>query len=89
MPLGWLIDGECFCPAHHFRRILSPFPLSIPAYAGNVIPLSEFKKLLGPAGENLSDEEILRIREVEDRLADIVFEMWLKHRRSPDSKVPR
>jgi hypothetical protein len=51
---------------------------------GNVIPLPEFKKLLGPAGENLSDEEILRIREVEDRLADIVFEMWLKHRRGPD-----
>jgi len=50
-----------------------------------VIPLTEFKKLLGPAGENLSDEEILRIREIQYRLAGIIFELWLS-RRQADTK---
>jgi hypothetical protein len=53
-----------------------------------VIPLPEFKKLLGSVAENLSDKEILHIREMEDRLADIVFEMWLKDRNGMNSKAP-
>jgi hypothetical protein len=52
-----------------------------------VIPLPEFKKLLGPALAGLSDGEVERIREMEDRLADIVFELWLEHRNRPDSKA--
>jgi hypothetical protein len=62
--------------------MLRPFPYSIHAYSGNVIPLPEFKKLLGPAGENLSDEEILRIRELQYRLAGIIFELWLSRRQA-------
>lgn len=73
----------------HFWVIIYSFPYFIPTYAKNVIPLPEFKKLLGSAGEKLTEEEILRIRDAEDRLADIVFEMWLKHRSGPGYKAKR
>ena len=46
------------------------------------IALSEFKKLLGPAAAELSDSEIERLRDLEDRLADIVFDSWLRNRNS-------
>jgi hypothetical protein len=62
---------------------------AVHTYSVDVIPLPEFKKLLGPALAGLSDEEVERIREVEDRLADIVFEMWLQHRGGSDSKAAR
>jgi len=39
-----------------------------------MIPLDEFKKLLGPLAQTLSEEEILAIRERMDQLADIVFD---------------
>jgi hypothetical protein len=51
-----------------------------------VIPIAEFKKLLGPAGEHLSDEEILRIRELEYQLAGVIFELWLSRRRQVGAK---
>jgi hypothetical protein len=44
------------------------------------IPISEFKKLLGSAASGLSDSEIERLRDLEDRLADIVFDSWLRNR---------
>jgi hypothetical protein len=44
------------------------------------IPISEFKKLLGSAAAGLSDSEIERLRDLEDRLADIVFDSWLRKR---------
>jgi len=46
------------------------------------IPIAEFKKLLGPAAAELSDSEIERLRDLEDRLADIVFDSWLRNRNS-------
>jgi len=46
------------------------------------IPIQEFKKLLGPAASGLSDSEIERLRDLEDRLADIVFDSWLRNRNS-------
>ena len=48
-----------------------------------MIPVPEFKKLLGAAAEGLSDAEIERIRDMEDRLADIVFDAWLRERNQP------
>ena len=42
---------------------MPPFAFPDYTYAGNVIPLPEFKILLGSAVDNLSDEEILRIRD--------------------------
>ena len=50
------------------------------------IPISEFKKLLGSAAAGLSDSEIERLRDLEDRLADIVFDSWLRDR-NPQSKM--
>jgi len=44
------------------------------------ISIPEFKKLLGPAASELSDSEIERLRDLEDRLADIVFDSWLRNR---------
>ena len=45
-----------------------------------LVPLEEFKKSLGKIGENLSEEQILKLREIEDRLADAVFDYLLKKR---------
>jgi len=50
-----------------------------------MIPLHEFKKLLGTAAADLSDAEIERLRDLEDRLADILFDAWLRKRnQQPD-----
>jgi hypothetical protein len=43
-----------------------------------MIPLHDFKNLLGVASADLTDEEIERIREVEYGLADAIFERWLR-----------
>jgi hypothetical protein len=40
-----------------------------------MLSIAETKKLLGAAGEKLSDAEIKRIRDVEDQLAEILFEL--------------
>jgi hypothetical protein len=50
-----------------------------------MIPLEEFKKSLGPTADTLSEAEILELRERMDRLAEVVFEMWLEHRNRPKS----
>jgi hypothetical protein len=47
-----------------------------------MIPIHEFKQLLGTGASGLSDAEIERIRDLEDRLADIVFDAWLRKRNS-------
>jgi hypothetical protein len=47
-----------------------------------MIPLHEFKKLLGNTASTLSDAEIERLRDMEDRLADIIFDAWLRKRNS-------
>jgi hypothetical protein len=47
------------------------------------ISIPEFKKLLGSAAAGLSDAEIERVRDLEDRLADIIFDSWLRKRNSP------
>lgn len=45
-----------------------------------MISFDEFKKLLGPAADGLSDADIEHIRDIEYRLADIVFDDWLRKR---------
>ena len=40
----------------------------------------EFKELLGPLGEKLTDEEIKHIMDMEYQIADAVFEKWLRKR---------
>ena len=45
-----------------------------------MIPLSEFKKALGPIADQLTDDEIKKIRDLQDRLADIIFDRWIKEK---------
>jgi len=50
-----------------------------------MIPLDEFKASLGPLAQTLSEEEIIDLRERMDKLADIVFDRWLRDRNKPKS----
>jgi hypothetical protein len=50
-----------------------------------MIPLDEFKASLGPLAHTLSENEMLDLREQMDRLADIVFDAWLRNRNKPKS----
>lgn len=43
-----------------------------------MIELKEFKKLLGEEAENLTDEQIKQVYNIQDQLADIIFDMWLE-----------
>lgn len=45
-----------------------------------MISLKEFKKAL-PADCNLTEEEILKLRENQDKHAEIFFNMWLEDRK--------
>jgi hypothetical protein len=47
-----------------------------------MIPFEEFKKSLGTLADEHSDEEILAMQEKMVRLADIVFDSWLRQRNS-------
>ena len=42
-----------------------------------MISLEEFKKSLGDLQNQLSEEEILKLRENQDKMADIFFDSWL------------
>ena len=42
-----------------------------------MIELLEFKKALGSQAEELSEEDILRLRENQDQMAEILFDSWL------------
>ena len=41
-----------------------------------MISLEEFKKALGDMKNELSEEEVLKLRENQDQMADILFDMW-------------
>ena len=43
-----------------------------------MIPLTNFKELLGDAAEGLSDLAIEQTRDMEYQLADVFFEQWLR-----------
>ena len=46
-----------------------------------MIPLQEFKDALGDEAKNLTEEEILKLREHQDKEAEIFFYMWLEDRK--------
>ncbi len=48
-----------------------------------MIPLPDFKRILGPMANNLSDGQIEAVRDAQDRLADIFFDSWLRERNIP------
>ena len=43
-----------------------------------MISLEEYKKALGPLAQELSEEEILKVRDNQDQMAEILFYMWLE-----------
>lgn len=48
-----------------------------------MIALEKFKKTLGSIAAKLTDDQIERIRIIEDRIADAAFDAWLKKRNDP------
>jgi len=44
----------------------------------------EFKKLIGPLANTMTDAEIEKLRELEYRFADVVFDWWLRKRNNPE-----
>ncbi len=43
-----------------------------------MIPLQEFKDALEDKAKDLTEEQILKLRDNQDQEAEILFEMWLK-----------
>ncbi len=43
-----------------------------------MISLEEFKKSLGKTTETMTEEQILELRENQDKMAEIFFNIWLK-----------
>lgn len=42
-----------------------------------MIRLEDYKKALGPQGEQLSEKEIVKLRDQDDQIAEILFSIWL------------
>jgi hypothetical protein len=53
-----------------------------------MLSIAEVRKILRDTAKDLSDEEIKEIAEVVDRLADVLFEMWLVNRHDPKFSKP-
>ena len=52
-----------------------------------MIPFQEFKDSLGDEAEGLTEEQILKLRENQDQMADIFFDMWLRDMKNNDNLV--
>ncbi len=46
-----------------------------------MLSLREFKEALGDMAKNLTEEEILKLRENQDQTAEILFNMWLENKK--------
>lgn len=42
-----------------------------------MIPLKDFKKALGETADELTEEQILELREHQDKMAETFFNSWL------------
>ncbi len=42
-----------------------------------MIRLEDYKKALGSLGEQLSEKEILKLRDRDDQMAEILYSIWL------------
>lgn len=47
-----------------------------------MIPLQEFRDALGDEVKNLTEEEILKLREHQDKEAELFFNMWLEEKKN-------
>jgi hypothetical protein len=52
-----------------------------------MLSIEQFKKSLGPLSNSLSEAEIEHMRDVQDKFADILFDIWLK-KRNPKGQFP-
>ncbi len=52
-----------------------------------MIALLEFKKALGSKIEELSEEEVLELRENQDQMAELFFAMWVEKLKNDKTKV--
>lgn len=57
-----------------------------------MIPLDKFKKLLGATGENMTDDEIKKVRDLQYQLVDLLFDSWVdgiekKHKEQSEQKL--
>lgn len=53
-----------------------------------MISLPQFKTLLGPLAQKLTDEQVECLRDMEYQFADAIFEKWLRERNSYPQGVP-
>jgi hypothetical protein len=49
-------------------------------FSFHMLPMQEFKRLLGTLANGRSDEEIREMQIRMDRLGNIIFDSWLRHR---------
>jgi hypothetical protein len=59
----------------------------IPDYS-DTFSIPEYRKLLGPAGEAMTDREVAHIRDVECNLADAIIEFWLRKKNAGKEDEP-
>ena len=52
-----------------------------------MIDLEEYKRILGPLAEELTEEQILKLRDQQDQMAEIFFAMWLEQIKAKENKV--
>jgi hypothetical protein len=80
LPIGLLTISSLGNPSFFFHHCYVRKVSGMKTPQQSKIPIPEFKKLLGSAASGLSDSEISHLRDWEDRLADIVFDSWLRNR---------
>lgn len=52
-----------------------------------MITLDRFKESLGSKINGLSEEEVLKLRDNQDEMAEIFFSMWLKKIKMEENKI--
>lgn len=52
-----------------------------------VISLSIFKKELGKTADKMTEEQILKLRENQDQMAEVFFAMWLNNTKNKKNEL--
>lgn len=50
-----------------------------------MIPLDEYIKALGDTAKGFTEEQILKLRENQDHMAEIMFNMWTEEKKKASS----
>lgn len=43
-----------------------------------MVTLEKFKRALGDKGSRMTDSEILKLKDLQEQLADVFFDVWLE-----------